>query len=49
MSLLNLLVKKGKVHMFLYIIEAANLPPRDLFGNSDPYLIVKAGKQKVSF
>lgn len=49
MNLLNLLTKKGKIHMFLYIIEAANLPQKDQFSNSDPYLVVKAGKQKVSF
>jgi hypothetical protein len=49
MSLLNMLTKKGKVHMFLYIIEAANLAQKDMFSNSDPYLVVKAGKQKQSF
>jgi hypothetical protein len=31
--------------MYLYVIEAANLPPKDTFSNSDPYLKVKAGKQ----
>jgi Ca2+-dependent lipid-binding protein len=49
MDLLSILTKKGKVHMFLYIIEAANLAQKDILSNSDPYLVVKAGKQKQSF
>lgn len=48
-SLLSLLLKKGKVHMYLYIIEAANLPPKDEFSHSDPYLVIKAGNKKQSF
>lgn len=35
--------------MYLYVIEAANLPPKDNFSHSDPYLVVKGGKQKQSF
>lgn len=35
--------------MYLYVIEAANLPPKDNFSHSDPYLVVRAGNQKVSF
>lgn len=30
-------------------MEAANLPPKDAFSNSDPFLVVKAGKQEMSF
>ena len=44
MSLLHTMINKGKVHMYLYIIEAANLPKKDAFSNSDPFLIVKSGK-----
>lgn len=42
-------MKKGKIVMFLYVIEAANLPSKDSFSNSDPYLVVRSGKNKISF
>lgn len=38
-------MKKGKIIMFLYVIEAANLPSKDAFSNSDPYLVVRGGKK----
>lgn len=44
-----MLMKKGKICMYLYIIEAANLPPKDNFSNSDPYIVVRAGNQKLSY
>jgi hypothetical protein len=40
-------MSESKIHMFLYIIEAANLPSKDEFSLSDPYLIVKFGGDKV--
>lgn len=47
--MLNLLMRKGKICMYLYVIEAANLPSKDALSNSDPYLVVRGGKNKVSF
>lgn len=49
MNVLNTLTRKGKVHLYLYIIEAANLPQKDSFSNSDPYIVVRTGNQKLSF
>lgn len=31
--------------MYLYILEAFNIPQKDLFSKSDPYLVVKVGKK----
>ena len=31
--------------MYLYILEAFNIPQKDLFSKSDPYLVVKIGKK----
>ena len=44
-SILDKMVTKNIVHMFLYIIEAANIPPKDNFSHSDTYLVVRTGKQ----
>jgi hypothetical protein len=49
MNILNLLTRKGKIHLFLYIIEAANLPQKDTFSHSDPYIALKTGNKTLSF
>ena len=45
METFNKLVNSMKVYMYLYIIEAANLPPRDEFSHSDPYIVIRAGNR----
>lgn len=34
--------------MYLYILEAFNLPDKDLMSKSDPYLIVKIGEKVLN-
>jgi hypothetical protein len=31
--------------MYLYILEAYNIPSKDMFSKSDPYIVVKVGKK----
>ena len=40
-------MQKNKVWLYLYVLEGFNLPQRDMFSLSDPYLIIKAGDQKI--
>lgn len=46
---LNKLTTNNTVHMYLYILEAANLPPKDNFSNSDAYIVIKTGSQKIDY
>jgi hypothetical protein len=34
--------------MYLYILEAFNLPDKDLMSKSDPYLIIKIGDKVLN-
>lgn len=34
--------------MYLYILEAFNIPEMDLFSKSDPYLVVKIGDKVLN-
>lgn len=42
------MLSQDKVIMFLYLIDARNLPSKDTFSDTDTYLIVKAGKKEIS-
>lgn len=41
-------LKTQKFHLYLYILEAFNIPEKDLFSKSDPYLIIKIGDKVLN-
>jgi hypothetical protein len=42
-------LNKRKIKVFLYVIDARNLPRKDDDSNSDPYLVVLFGDRKFDF
>jgi hypothetical protein len=47
MEIMKMFMKKTKIKVFLYVIEAASLPAKDAFSLSDPYLVIKCGDLKI--
>ncbi len=41
-------LKVQKFHMYLYILEAFNIPEKDLLSKSDPYLVIKVGEKTLN-
>ena len=41
-------LRNQKFHMYLYILEAFNIPDKDLLSKSDPYLIIKLGDKVLN-
>lgn len=41
-------LKIQKFHMYLYILEAFNIPEKDLLSKSDPYLIIRVGDKVIN-
>lgn len=41
------LVTKNPVTIRVYVIDCFNLPPKDANSESDPYIVIRLGKNKV--